>query len=137
LETVALDESIVELLKERITEHFAWRREILERTNRDPLEVVDDISRKAFVVQFHGKYGNITGGPVISNIKPAGTGPEGVGKALTASSLADYCHRPSLFLSPEDMGLEPESFANRLSLYSELSFRWGAVLILFVFSAPV
>jgi hypothetical protein len=51
---------------------------------------------------------------------------------LTASSLADYCHRPSLSLSPDDMGLEPETFANRLSLYSELSFRWGAVLILFV-----
>ncbi|KAH6632198.1 hypothetical protein F5144DRAFT_593009 [Chaetomium tenue] len=108
LETVALDENTVCFLKEKITEHFAWRMEVVEGTNQYPL-TAEHISRKAFVAQFHG--------------------PEGVGKALTASSLADYCHRPTLRLSPDDLGLESESFANRLSLYSELSFRWGAVMI--------
>lgn len=60
METVALEESIVEFLKEKMTEHFAWRKEILGGTNRDPMAVEDDISRNAFVAQFHGKYGNST-----------------------------------------------------------------------------
>ncbi|ORX96837.1 P-loop containing nucleoside triphosphate hydrolase protein [Clohesyomyces aquaticus] len=56
-------------------------------------------------------------------------GPPGVGKTLTAESVAEMAGKPLFAVSPSDIGLEPADVEHNLESLFELAARWRAVLL--------
>ncbi len=53
-----------------------------------------------------------------------------MGAAEIAASLAADSRRPLLFLLKTHLGWEVETLKKNLALYGDLSFRWGAILVM-------
>ena len=58
------------------------------------------------------------------------SGPPGVGKTLTAESVAETMRVPLYILSAGDLGTDPSGVEDRLSKILALVTRWHAVLLL-------
>lgn len=58
------------------------------------------------------------------------SGPPGVGKILTAESVAEKMKAPLYMLSAGDLGLEPSQIEETLSTVLEMVAKWNAVLLL-------
>jgi SpoVK/Ycf46/Vps4 family AAA+-type ATPase len=58
------------------------------------------------------------------------SGPPGVGKTLTAESVAETMHVPLYMMSAGDLGLEPSSIESALQNIMEMVAKWNAVLLL-------
>ncbi|KAF2729801.1 P-loop containing nucleoside triphosphate hydrolase protein [Polyplosphaeria fusca] len=56
-------------------------------------------------------------------------GPPGVGKTLTAESVATMAGKPLFAVSPSDIGLDPADVEHNLESLFELAARWRAVLL--------
>jgi len=56
-------------------------------------------------------------------------GPPGVGKTLTAESVAQLAGKPLFAVSPSDIGLNPAEVEQNLEALFELAARWRAVLL--------
>lgn len=56
-------------------------------------------------------------------------GPPGVGKTLTAESVASLAGKPLFAVSPSDIGLDPADVEHNLESLFELAARWRAVLL--------
>lgn len=57
-------------------------------------------------------------------------GPPGVGKTLTAETVAEFCERPLYMVSSGDLGTNSEALDNRLSAILDLASTWKAVLLI-------
>ncbi|KAF2174881.1 P-loop containing nucleoside triphosphate hydrolase protein [Zopfia rhizophila CBS 207.26] len=58
------------------------------------------------------------------------SGPPGVGKTLTAESVAEYMHAPLYMMSAGDLGIEPNQIEAKLTNILEMMAKWNAVLLL-------
>jgi ATPase family associated with various cellular activities (AAA) len=58
------------------------------------------------------------------------SGPPGVGKTLTAESVAENMQVPLYMLSAGDLGLEPSEIEETLNTILEMVAKWNAVLLL-------
>lgn len=58
------------------------------------------------------------------------SGGPGCGKTLTAEAVAEVTKRPLYMVSAGELGTAPDKVDERLTLVLELSYRWGAVLLL-------
>ena len=58
------------------------------------------------------------------------SGPAGVGKTLTAESVAENMHAPLYTMSAGDLGLESSGVESSLSNVLEMTAKWDAVLLL-------
>jgi hypothetical protein len=58
------------------------------------------------------------------------SGPPGVGKTLTAESVAETMKVPLYMMSAGDLGTEPSEVENALSNILEMNTKWNAVLLL-------
>lgn len=57
-------------------------------------------------------------------------GPPGVGKTLTAESVAEEMRVPLYMMSAGDLGLDPSSVEEKLSDILEMCTKWNAILLL-------
>jgi hypothetical protein len=57
-------------------------------------------------------------------------GRPGVGKTLTAETVAEYCQRPLYMVSSGDLGTEAETLDERLSKILDMASTWKAVLLI-------
>lgn len=57
-------------------------------------------------------------------------GPPGVGKTLTAESVAEKMKVPLFSLTPGDLGLDSKTIENRLRGLISMCARWGAIILL-------
>jgi SpoVK/Ycf46/Vps4 family AAA+-type ATPase len=58
------------------------------------------------------------------------SGPPGVGKTLTAESVAESMHIPLYMMSAGDLGIEPYEVENALQDILEMVAKWKAILLL-------
>lgn len=58
------------------------------------------------------------------------SGPPGVGKTLTAESVAEQMKVPLYIMAAGDLGLDPRSVENKLQDIMSMCSRWGAILLL-------
>ncbi|KAJ4413852.1 hypothetical protein N0V82_008294 [Gnomoniopsis sp. IMI 355080] len=58
------------------------------------------------------------------------SGPPGVGKTLTAESVAEQMKVPLYIMAAGDLGLDPRSVENNLRDAMSMCSRWGAILLL-------
>ena len=58
------------------------------------------------------------------------SGPPGVGKTLTAESVAEHLHRPLYKLGAGDLGISANSVERCLNLALQLCSHWSAVLLI-------
>lgn len=58
------------------------------------------------------------------------SGPPGVGKTLTAESVAENMHAPLYMMSAGDLGLESHNVETSLNNVLEMCTKWNAVLLL-------
>jgi ATP-dependent Lon protease len=57
-------------------------------------------------------------------------GPPGVGKTLTAESLAEEMKTPLYVMSAGDLGFDPSKVEAQLQTILEMCSRWNAILLL-------
>lgn len=57
-------------------------------------------------------------------------GPPGVGKTLTAETVAEYCKRPLYMVSSGDLGTDSSTLDQRLSRILDMASTWKAVLLI-------
>lgn len=57
-------------------------------------------------------------------------GPPGVGKTLTAETVAEFCERPLYMVSSGDLGTNSETLDNRLSRILDMASTWKAILLI-------
>lgn len=57
-------------------------------------------------------------------------GPPGVGKTLTAETVAEYCKRPLYMVSSGDLGTDSSTLDKRLSRILDMASTWKAVLLI-------
>ncbi|CZT24619.1 uncharacterized protein RCC_10344 [Ramularia collo-cygni] len=57
-------------------------------------------------------------------------GPPGVGKTLTAETVAEYCKRPLYMVSSGDLGTDASTLDNKLSRILDMASTWRAVLLI-------
>lgn len=57
-------------------------------------------------------------------------GPPGVGKTLTAESVAEQMRVPLYMMSAGDLGLDPRGVESKLTEILQMCTRWKAVLLL-------
>lgn len=57
-------------------------------------------------------------------------GPPGVGKTLTAESVAEEMKVPLYMMSAGDLGLDPRHIENKLQGILDMAQRWGAIVLL-------
>ncbi len=57
-------------------------------------------------------------------------GPPGVGKTLTAESVAEEMRVPLYMMSAGDLGLDPRSVETKLASILEMCTKWGAILLI-------
>ncbi|KAH7388922.1 ATPase [Cadophora sp. MPI-SDFR-AT-0126] len=58
------------------------------------------------------------------------SGPPGVGKTLTAESVAESMHIPLYMMSAGDLGIRPEEVEDALQKILEMVSKWDAILLL-------
>lgn len=58
------------------------------------------------------------------------SGPPGVGKTLTAESVAEQMKVPLYIMAAGDLGLDPRSVETKLQDVMSMCSRWGAILLL-------
>ncbi|KAF2263488.1 P-loop containing nucleoside triphosphate hydrolase protein [Lojkania enalia] len=58
------------------------------------------------------------------------SGPPGVGKTLTAESVAEYMHAPLYMMSAGDLGIKPNEVEAKLTNILEMIAKWNAILLL-------
>lgn len=58
------------------------------------------------------------------------SGPPGVGKTLTAESVAEHMRAPLFMMSAGDLGTSPNQVESKLTSILEMIAKWGAVLLL-------
>ncbi|KAL6703446.1 hypothetical protein ACN47E_009620 [Coniothyrium glycines] len=58
------------------------------------------------------------------------SGPPGVGKTLTAESVAEHMRAPLFMMSAGDLGISPDQVESKLTNILEMIAKWGAVLLL-------
>lgn len=58
------------------------------------------------------------------------SGPPGVGKTLTAESVAEYMQSPLYMMSAGDLGVNPDQVEFKLTNILEMIAKWNAVLLL-------
>ena len=58
------------------------------------------------------------------------SGPLGVGKTLTAESVAEHMRVPLYMLSAGDLTSKPDEIVNKLSNVLEMATKWNAILLL-------
>ncbi|KAH6692073.1 ATPase [Leptodontidium sp. MPI-SDFR-AT-0119] len=58
------------------------------------------------------------------------SGPPGVGKTLTAESVAESMHIPLYMMSAGDLGIRPEEVEDALQKILEMVAKWDAILLL-------
>jgi hypothetical protein len=58
------------------------------------------------------------------------SGPPGVGKTLTAESVAEHMHAPLYMMSSGDLGIRPDQVEYKLASTLEMIAKWNAVLLL-------
>lgn len=58
------------------------------------------------------------------------SGPPGVGKTLTAESVAEQMKVPLYIMAAGDLGLDPRSVESKLQDVMSMCSRWGAILLL-------
>jgi hypothetical protein len=58
------------------------------------------------------------------------SGPPGVGKTLTAESVAEHMQSPLYMMSAGDLGINPDQVEARLTNILEMIAKWNAVLLL-------
>ncbi|KAK5023013.1 hypothetical protein LTR16_012389, partial [Cryomyces antarcticus] len=58
------------------------------------------------------------------------SGPPGVGKTLTAESVAEEMKVPLYMMSAGDLGLDPRNVESKLQGILEMCTRWNAILLL-------
>ncbi|KAF2466713.1 P-loop containing nucleoside triphosphate hydrolase protein [Lindgomyces ingoldianus] len=58
------------------------------------------------------------------------SGPPGVGKTLTAESVAEHMHAPLYMMSAGDLGINPDQVETKLTNILEMIAKWNAVLLL-------
>ncbi|PSN62665.1 P-loop containing nucleoside triphosphate hydrolase protein [Corynespora cassiicola Philippines] len=58
------------------------------------------------------------------------SGPPGVGKTLTAESVAEHMHAPLYTMSAGDLGVSPDQVEAKLTTILEMVAKWNAVLLL-------
>lgn len=58
------------------------------------------------------------------------SGPPGVGKTLTAESVAEHMHAPLFTMSAGDLGTSPNQVESKLTTILEMIAKWNAVLLL-------
>ena len=58
------------------------------------------------------------------------SGPPGVGKTLTAESVAEHMRAPLFMMSSGDLGTNPEQVEDKLSEILEMIAKWNAVLLI-------
>jgi len=128
LDPVCLDKQVQMSLKEGFAGYFDKRRQFLApRTGLD-LDLVS-LHMSRLVVHFHGKCPREIS--CVGIVCPTHrTGPQGLGKLRLASWLGLVCQRPLIDLRPADLGMEIATLNKNLSMYSDLSLRWGAILLL-------
>lgn len=64
------------------------------------------------------------------DILSCGQGPPGVGKTLTAETLAKSSGKPLYVVGASDIGLDPKLAEATLAQIFELAERWGALLLM-------
>ncbi|GIZ44352.1 hypothetical protein CKM354_000755200 [Cercospora kikuchii] len=57
-------------------------------------------------------------------------GPPGVGKTLTAETVAEFCKRPLYMVSSGDLGTDSERLDERLTKILDMASTWKAVLLI-------
>lgn len=57
-------------------------------------------------------------------------GPPGVGKTLTAETVAEYCKRPLYMVSSGDLGTDESTLDTKLSRILDMASTWKAVLLI-------
>ncbi|KAK4549945.1 hypothetical protein LTR36_005246 [Oleoguttula mirabilis] len=57
-------------------------------------------------------------------------GPPGVGKTLTAETVAEFCKRPLYMVSSGDLGTDSSTLDSRLSRILDMASTWKAVLLI-------
>lgn len=57
-------------------------------------------------------------------------GPPGVGKTLTAETVAEYCKRPLYMVSSGDLGTDASTLDHKLSRILDMASTWRAVLLI-------
>ncbi|KAF2161566.1 hypothetical protein M409DRAFT_37534 [Zasmidium cellare ATCC 36951] len=57
-------------------------------------------------------------------------GPPGVGKTLTAETVAEFCKRPLYMVSSGDLGTESSTLDERLTRILDMASTWRAVLLI-------
>lgn len=57
-------------------------------------------------------------------------GPPGVGKTLTAESIAELLHRPLYSVSVGELGTDPDELEERLRQILEMASTWNAVILI-------
>ncbi len=57
-------------------------------------------------------------------------GPPGVGKTLTAESVAEAMQAPLYTMSAGEMGTQPNTVEKRLSDILQMATMWGAILLI-------
>jgi hypothetical protein len=58
------------------------------------------------------------------------SGPPGVGKTLTAESVAEHMHTPLYMMSAGDLGINPDQVETRLNNILEMMSKWNSVLLI-------
>ncbi|KAL1800365.1 hypothetical protein ACET3X_000707 [Alternaria dauci] len=58
------------------------------------------------------------------------SGPPGVGKTLTAESVAEHMRAPLFMMSAGDLGIDPDEVETKLTNILEMISKWNAVLLL-------
>ncbi|CAN9092265.1 unnamed protein product [Alternaria sp. RS040] len=58
------------------------------------------------------------------------SGPPGVGKTLTAESVAEHMRAPLFMMSAGDLGIDPDQVETKLTNILEMISKWNAVLLL-------
>ncbi|KAJ4365728.1 hypothetical protein N0V83_008348 [Neocucurbitaria cava] len=58
------------------------------------------------------------------------SGPPGVGKTLTAESVAEHMRAPLFMMSAGDLGINPDQVESKLTNILEMIAKWNAVLLL-------
>ena len=84
---------------------------------------------KALVVNSEGTFTDIiqkkSGGTIICL-----NGPPGIGKTLTAQSLAELLHKPLYSVSVGELGTSAETLEKRLADILEIAHAWNAIILL-------
>ncbi|KAI0145610.1 hypothetical protein GGR57DRAFT_506803 [Xylariaceae sp. FL1272] len=102
----------------------AWSRLVVEQEYKDVVQaMVNSHLRQSdgFEDLVAGK-----GGGVVILLH----GPPGVGKTLTAESVAESVNKPLYMVTAGDLGTDPEQLEPRLSNIFKLALQWDAILLL-------